>query len=49
MSLYKIQFDILISTKTLLIMKPLYVVPVSNKIISQSKTRKTVMKQKFKR
>ena len=48
-SLYKIKFDILISTKTLYFIKPLYNVPVSNKIISQSKTRKTVLKQKFKR
>ena len=44
----KIKFDILISTKTLFYIKSLYNVPVRNKIISQSKIRKTVIKQKFK-
>ena len=47
--LYKIKFDILISTKTIFHKRTSYNVPVRNKIVSQSKIRKTVMKQKFKR
>ena len=43
-SLYKTKFDTSISTK---ICSPKYVV-VKNKVVSQSKIRKTVMEQKFK-
>ena len=39
----------LITTKTLSYKRSSYIVPLSNKIISQSKIRKTIMKQKFKR
>ena len=46
---HEIKFDILISTKTLFYIETLNNVPVRNKIVSQSKIRKTVMKQKFKR
>ena len=48
-SLYKIKFHILISAKTLFHMKTSYNEPVRNEIVSQSKIRKTAMKQKFKR
>ena len=47
--LYEIKFDILISTKTLFYIKNSYKVSVRNYIVSQTKIRKTVMKQKFKR
>ena len=47
--LCKIKFEILISTKTLFNIKKSYNVPIKNQIVSQSKIRKTVMKQKFKR
>ena len=43
--LNKIEFDILISTKTLFFIETLYSLPVRNKIVSQSKIRKTVVKQ----
>ena len=47
--LYKTKFDTSISTKSLCYIKsPKYVV-VKNKVVSQSKIRKTVMEQKFKR
>ena len=45
---YEIKFDILGSTKILFFLKSSFNVPVRNKIIRQSKIRKTVMKQKFK-
>ena len=47
--IHSINLDILISTKTLFHKRTSYNVPVRNKIVSQSKIRKTVMKQKFKR
>ena len=47
--IHEIKFDILISTKTLFYKRPSYNVPVRNEIVSKSKIRKTVMKQKFKR
>ena len=47
--LYKIKFDILIRTKTLLYTKGSYNVSVRNEIVSQEKIRKTVTKQKIKR
>ena len=40
---HKIKSDILISTKTLLQTKPSNNVSVRNKIVSQSRIRKTVM------
>ena len=46
---HKIKFDILESTKTLFYIKPSNNVSVRNGIVSQSKIRKNVMKQKFKR
>ena len=46
--LYQINFDILISTKTLFYTKASYSVPVRNGIVPQSKICKTAMKQKFK-
>ena len=47
--LYKTKFDTLISTKTLFYIKSSKNVVLKNKVVSQSKIRKTVMKQKFKR
>ena len=46
---HEIKFGILISTKTLFYIKISNNVSVRNKIVSQSKIRKKVMKQKFKR
>ena len=46
--LYQINFDILISTKTLFHIKASNNVPVMNEIVPQSKICKTAMKQKFK-
>ena len=47
--LCKIKFEILIDITTLLFIKNSYNVPVRNQIVSQSKIRKTVKKQQFKR
>ena len=48
MFLFQMKFDVLGRTKILFFLKSSYNVPVRNKIIWQSKIRKTVMKQKFK-
>ena len=47
--LCKTKFDTLISIKTLFYIKSSKNVVIKSKVVSQSKNRKTVMKQKFKR